>query len=458
MQQRDAKKRETDKAVASFPIMNLHAAGIDVGSKEIVLALPPDEQGGQLVKTFKTFTRDLKEAIALLKVHNITTVAMESTGIYWVQFFIMLQDAGFEVYLVNSQHAKNVSGRKKDDSDAQWIQKLHSCGLLTNSFQPDEQTRVLRALTRHRKMLVQGAAGHINRMQKALELMNIKVGKVINDIAGKSGIAIVKAILQGERDAKLLSGLVDGRVKAKPEEIIKSLEGFWQEEHLFTLEQNYALYHDYQEKLHECDKKIEEQLKKMTASVKQTDVKTVDEAKKNCKVKRKRSTNKNQLQFNATFYLKELNGIDVTQIFGISELSALCIFAESGSDMNKWSSRKHFSAWLGLAPNNKISGGKLISSKVPKKKHHAGEAFRIAANSLYKSQNPLGDFYRIIKSKHGPAKATVATARKIACIYYTMIKNKTDFDLGYLKAQQEARKKEKIRQLEKRLALLKKAA
>jgi transposase len=372
---------------------------------------------------------------------------MESTGVYWVPLFLLLQEYGFEVYLVNAKHVKNVTGRKDDESDAEWIQKLHSCGLLEASFQPDNLTRTLRSMVRHRKSLVSTSSTYLNRMQKALELMNIKLHTVISDIDGKTGLLIIEAILAGERNPEVLADLRDKRIKASREEIIKSLEGHWSGEHLFELRQCYQLYCTHREMIDECDKEIEKQLIEQVASKNGGVIAEIP------KVKRKVS-GKHKVPFNLTSYLKEILGVDVTEVFGISELSALAILAEVGADMSKWKNEHHFTSWLGLAPNTKISGGKVISSRIKKKKHHAGQAFRMAANGLSNSKSPLGDFYRRIRAKAGAGKAVVATARKLAIIFYKMVANQEAFNPKAIEDYQEKYKQKKINQLKRKLELL----
>lgn len=445
-------KRQKRKNVATFPLVNIDSAGIDISDKEMMVAVPWD-RSEESVRAFGSFTCDLHQIAKWLKSCNISTVAMESTGVYWVQLFLILQDYAFEVYLVNSKHVKNVTGRKTDESDAMWIQKLHSCGLLTNSFQPDNATRTLRALVRHRKSLVKSGAVYVNRMQKSLEQMNIKVHTVISDILGKTGTSIIKAILSGERDPEVLAGLADRRIKASKEEMQKSLEGDWRPEHLFELKQSYELYSYHQTKIEECNQQLEQLLLEQIAKKNDGDISFLDTLKTGVK-----KGSKNQVAFDLTLYMASLLEVDTTEIFGISEISTLEIVSETGTDMLKWPTEKHFTSWLGLAPNNKISGGQIISSRVMKKKHNAGQAFRMAASSLYRSQNPLGDFYRRIKSKQGAGKAVVATARKLAVIYYNMVSKKEGFNPNQLLEYQEKYKQKKIRALEHRLARLKEAS
>jgi transposase len=439
-------KKEEVKRISQLTVINPTAAGIDVSDKEMMVAYPINAEQLE-VRAFECYTQDLYCLANTLKGHGITTVAMESTGVYWVSLFLLLQGYGFEVCLANAKHVKNVTGRKDDESDAEWIQKLHSCGLLQSSFQPDNQTRTLCSLVRHRKSLVQTSSAYLNRMQKALELMNIKIHTVISDIDGKTGIRIIEAILAGERDPEVLANMRDKRIKASREEIVKSLEGYWTTEHLFELRQCYKLYCIHREMINDCDKEIEKQLIEQIASMNGGVVPELPEVKR-------KASGKHKVSFNLTAYLKEILGVDVTQVSGINELSALSIMSEVGTDMSKWKNEHHFTSWLGLAPNTKISGGKVISSRIMKKKHYAGQAFRMAANGLYKSESPLGNHLRRIKAKAGPGKAVVATARKLAIIYYKMVSNKEAYNPNLLIEYQDAYKQKKINQLKKRIAQL----
>jgi transposase len=393
-------KTEKVKRISQLTVINPMVSGIDVSDTEMMVAYPINSEQLE-IRVFGCFTRDLHSIAKCLKEKGVTSIAMESTGVYWVSLFLLLQEYGFEVCLVNAKHVKNVTGRKDDESDAEWIQKLHSCGLLTASFQPDSMIRTLRSLVRHRKNLVKTSSTYLNRMQKALELMNIKLHTIISDIDGKTGKLIIEAILSGERNPEVLADLRDKRIKASREDIIKSLEGYWTTEHLFELSQCYQLYSTHQQMIDDCDREIEKQLTQQIASQNDGVIPEIQ------KVKRKVSS-KNKVSYNLTAYLKEILGIDVTEVVGISELSALPILSEVGTDMLKWKTEHHFTSWLGLAPNTKISGGKVISSRIKKKKHYAGQAFRIAANSLYNSKSPMGDYYRRIRAKSGAAKAVEA--------------------------------------------------
>jgi len=394
-------------------VLRPNAAGIDVASEIHYVAVPSDRSSTP-VRSFGSFTTDIHEMAKWLKDCEVDTVAMESTGIYWIQLYLILEEYGIEVYLVNARHIKNVSGRKSDVQDCQWIQELHSYGLLNASFQPDSITRELRTYLRHRKSLTEGYAQQILRMQKSFEQMNIKLHNVLSDICGKSGQLIIKSILSGELEPEKLVLNVDSKVKASKEEIIKSLTGNWREEHLFELKQAYELYLVFKEKIKECDFQIEHTLSNMNQFSEQGEVKEV----------KRRVYSKNRLAFNGTQYLYNILGIDITKVFGISELTALEIISETGIDMNKWKTRKHFTSWLNLAPNNRVSGGKLLRPKKTKKRNKAGQAFLMAAFALQRSNNWIGQYYRRIRARSGPLVATKATARKLAIIFYEMVKNK----------------------------------
>ncbi len=423
-----------------FPVIQPNAAGIDISSKEHYVAVNP-ARTTQVVRSFGMFTEDLHAIAQWLKECEVNTVAMEATGIYWVSLFLVLEEAGFEVLLVNARHVKNVRGKKTDISDADWIRQLHSCGLLSASFQPDEYTRTLRTYMRHRKNLIDMAATHIRMMQKAMEQMNIKLQHVIADITGKSGQAIIKAIIQGERDPDTLVQLLDGRIKASKEEVKKSLRGIWKDEHVFELEQSFEMYHLYRLKILDCDKRIELILQSNSHAKAGSGSKAVQ--------KMYVRSNKNNLNFDARYLLEEITGTDLTAIFGINDSTAVEILSETGFDMNKWPTEKHFTAWLNLAPNNKISGGKLLSSKIPKKKNRAGQIFKLAAYAVQRSKNWLSLFYHRVKSKGGARKAITATARKIAVIFYKMLKNKVLFTPLDLNEYNQSFKTYQLKRLEK---------
>jgi transposase len=451
---KETAKKGVVKMGTGLPVFNFHAAGIDVGDTLHCVAIS-DGNGGHEVKTTSAFTCDLNEIVDYLQSNGITTAAMESTGVYWLPLYIMLEEAGIEPYLVNAKHAKNVTGRKKDDTDSIWIQKLHTCGLLQKSFQPDNEMRLLRSYTRQRKNLILLGADSVRRMQKALELMNIKVHTVISDILGKTGMKMVKAIIAGEREPQILSELCDPRIKASPEEIIKSLQGIWKEEYLFMLEQAVENYEFHQKQIKSCEEKIKQQLIKQVAIIKEGDITSVEGTPKK---KSKAKARKNQFDFAISPYLVAITGVDLCKIPGISEVTALEFISEVGVDMTKWKSCKHFAAWKNLAPNTKITGGKIVSSKMMKKKNRAGQCLRQAASCLSNNKTPIGDYYRRMRARLGGKGAAIATANKLSRIIYTMLLNKTEYNPGIMVDNQEKIREEKIKNLEKQLARLKQVA
>ncbi len=444
-------KKETSKkkSVVNMPLVNPNAAGIDIGDTIHAVAVPAGRDDVH-VKSFGAMTCDLEAIINWLHHCKIDTVAMESTGVYWKPLFGMLVRFGFEVYLVNSKQVRNVSGRKNDEDDAVWIQKLHSCGLLKSSYLPADEQEALRTLVRHRKTLTLDCNRFILRMQKAMEMMNIKLHTVIRDITGKTGIKIVEAIIKGERCAENFIVYVDKNIRADHATIVKSLQGNWRSEQLFILEDCYRSYQYYKERIACCDAAIELQLQQYQSEV-------FPEAIIDKNISSTKRATKNKPKFNTCSYLSAILGVDVTAIYGISDISALEILAETGTDMSKWETSKHFVSWLNLCPNNKISGGKLISSMLMKKKpNSASQAFRNAANAVQRSDNWLGDYFRRMKAKGGNKYAMVATANKIAGIYYKMVSCKQQFNPVDLHSYQQKYKLAKITYLERKLNDLKK--
>lgn len=428
----------------AFPVLYPNAAGIDIASKEHYVAVPANSDPNP-VRCFGSFTEDLRAIAEWLTQCNVNTVAMEATGIYWISLFLILEEAGFEVVLVNAKHVKNVRGKKTDMSDAEWIRQLHSCGLLSASFQPDAYIRKLRTYMRYRKNLVEMSATHIRMMQKAMEQMNIKLQHVIADITGKTGQRIIEAILNGERDPQMLVTLIDGRIKASHDDIRRSLEGLWKEEHVFELHVSFEMYHEYRRRILECDKQIKTMLFKKTKDTSESSEPVMKQIVK---------SNKNNLSFDAKEILQQITGTDLTEIFGINDSTAIEILSETGLDMNKWPTEKHFTSWLNLAPNNKISGGKLLSSKIPKKKNRAGQVFKMAAYAVQRSKNWLAAFYHRIKARSGPAKAITATARKIAVIFYRMIRDKIMFNPISMENYVESFREKQLKKLKKQAKML----
>ena len=415
-------KKPTANKVAKLPPpleqMNLMAAGIDIGSKSHFVAIPEGVDKVS-VREFASFTPDLHELAQWLEKCQIKTVAMESTGVYWIPLYELLDSRGFEVLLVDARKVKNVSGRKTDVLDCQWLQQLHTYGLLSGAFRPVEHICELRAYMRQRNMLLQYAAIHVQHMQKALSQMNLQLHNVISDIMGETGIRIIRAIVAGEHNPKILATYRDYRCKNSLAIIEKSLTGNYRKEHLFSLSQALELYDIYQEKISACDIQLEKQL-----SLFETQQPDQDNPVAEPKYKKK---NKNEPQFDLTSYLLKIVGVDLTAIPGMGAASALRIISEIGLDMNRWKSSKQFASWLGLCPGNKVSGGKALNSKTKRTSNYAASTFRMAASTLHHNKSALGAFFRRLKSRLGAPKATTAAAHKLAIIVYDMIKNKTEY-------------------------------
>lgn len=419
---------------------NLFAAGIDIGSHEHYVAVP-ESLDENPIRSFSCFTSDLDEMADWLVKIGITTVAMESTGIYWIPVFEILEARGLEVILVNAHHVKNVSGRKTDVKDCQWIQQLHTYGLLAGAFRPEDNYCVLRAYMRQREILVSTIATHIQHMQKSLRQMNLLLDNVVADITGLTGMLIIRALLSGERDAEKLAGYRDGRCKNSAEVIAKSLMGNYREEHLFTLKQSVELYDIYHEKLQDCDIEIERCLSQLEKQPPISPLSSKKQRKKN---------NRNAMNFHVAHYLHELCGTDLTEIDGLDEQSILKILSETGIDMSKWKTAKHFVSWMGLSPNNKISGGKILSSKSIKTQNRAKQVFKMAAFTLSNSKSGLGAFYRRLRSRLGAPKAINATARKVAIIFYNMLKHKTAYKTQSQEEYNEAHKNRMVKNLKQK--------
>ena len=448
-------KNQSKKAVVEMTVMHPFAAGIDVSVSEHVVAIP-DGLWPERVRKFGTMTSDLKELSAWLKACDITTVAMESTSVYWKPLFSHLLSEGFELCLVNAKVAKNISGRKTDESDALWIQKLHSCGLLPSSYLPESEQEALRTLVRFRRSLVQDCSRFINRIQKSLELMNVKFQTLISDIMGQSGRAVLEAILAGERNPEAFLPLLSKRIKADRASIIKSLEGNWKSEHLFTLKECYDFWKYYQLKIGEIDIEIEQHLQRYEAKTNHGETQGNQSKVPDIQIKKK---DKNHPGMDVRGYLNRIHGVDVLAMYGLSDIGGLELLSETGTDLSKWPTEGHFVSWLNLCPNTKISGGKVLSSKVAKKKtNQASQAFKQAANSIQRSDHWLGDYFRRMKAKGGNKYAIVATANKMARIYYKMVTQKVAFQPLDLKQYQSQYNQAKIAYLERKLQLLKNQA
>jgi transposase len=393
--------------------LNLNAAGVDIGATEIYIAVPGDRDP-QPVRCFSTFTEDLHAAADWLKACHIETVAMESTGVYWIPLFQILEARGFQVFLVNAHHVKNVPGRKSDVSDCQWLQYLHSVGLLRASFRPEQAVCTVRSILRHRDGLVQMASSHVQHMQKALDQMNLQLHHVISDITGLTGITILEAILAGERNPHQLAKLRHRRVKATEETIAKSLVGDYRREHLFTLRQSLAAFRQYQDWIADCDREIAQYLEQFESKLDPPPGPTSPSEDGS-------QPKTSEPRFDLQTHLHRIFGVDLTQVPGVHVLTTQTLLAELGPDLSRFEDGSALASWLGLCPDNRISGGKVLSVKTRKVKNRAATALRMAAHSLHHSQSFLGHFYRRMRAKLGAPKAITATAHKLARIIYHMV-------------------------------------
>jgi transposase len=394
-------------------MVNPTAAAIDIGSTMHMAAVNPDACDTP-VRAFGTFTQNLHDLADWFKSCGVTSVAMESTGVYWIPAFEVLEGHGFQVILVNARYAKNVPGRKTDVSDAGWLRQLHSYGLLRGSFRPEAEIATLRAYLRQRERLVEYAAAHIQHMHKALMEMNLQLHHVVSDITGATGMRIIRAIVAGERDPEVLATFRDIRCHSSTEVIKAALVGNDRDEHIFALTQSLDLYDFYQTKIEDCDRKLEGAVGALTVKA-GGDVPALPKAR----------TKRNQVNapsFDLRAALYGVLGTDLTQIHGLGPSLALKLVAECGTDLRAWKTAKHFTSWLCLAPGNKISGGKLLSSRTRRSSNRAAALLRLAATTIGRSDTALGAFYRRLSSRIGKQKAVTATARKIAVLFYNAVR------------------------------------
>ncbi len=388
-----------------------HACGIDIGSASHFVAVTADRDD-EPVREFPAFTADLERLVQWLRACGITAVAMESTGVYWIPLYEMLDAGGFEVHLVNARHVRTVPGRKSDVLDCQWLQQLMSFGLLRGAFRPADEVCALRAVWRHRDMLLSYQARHVQHLQKALTQMNVQLHHVITDLMGVTGQAIIRAIAAGERDAATLAKLRDCRIKADLATISASLQGHWRDEHLFTLKQALALIDAYAEQIRDCDG----ELQRLLAALKGHDL--PDDG---LGAPKRSAPTRNSVRFDARAALFEASGVDLTRIPGIDTSTALKVISEVGADLGRFASVKHFTSWLGLCPGTRISGGKVLSSATKPCANRAAQALRMAAQTLRKSQSALGAYHRRMCARMDRPKAITATAHKLARLVYFML-------------------------------------
>jgi len=419
-------KKDSKANNATLPVMRPDAGGIDIGATEIFVAVPADRAAENL-RSFPSFTQDLYALADWLKQCGVKTVAMESTGVYWIPLFQILEDRGLEVCLVNARHVKNVPGRRTDVCDCQWLQFLHSVGLLRASYRPEQEVCAIRSLLRHRESLVQMAATHVHHMQKALDQMNLQLHHVISDVTGQTGLAIVEAILAGERNPYVLAKLRHDRIKASEAVIAKSLVGDYRPEHLFTLRQSLVAYHHYGKLIDDCEREIRRFLEEFKPP-------HLPDAFQGESQKAQPPTASTDGVLRSE--LRRVFGIDLTKIPGIRIGIAQTLFGEIGPDFTKFRSASAFASWMGLCPDNEISGGKVLWVGTRKVKCRAATALRMAAQSLHHSKSARGDFYRRMRAKLGAPKAITAAAHKLARIIFHLVTTGQEFDDSRFAADQ----------------------
>lgn len=421
---------------SAMPVIHPHAAGVDVGATEHFVCVPEDAvaPGQSPVRSYSAFTQDLDKLVEWLQQCKVQTVAMESTGVYWIPLCQKLETAGLEVVLANARHLRQVPGRKTDVKDCQWLQRLHSYGMLNGSFRPADQFCRFRTLMRHRENLVASCGQQVQYMQKALNSMNVHLHHVVSDLNGQTGLRILDAILAGERDPKVLVGLRDERIKrSTPEEMEAALQGDWREEHLFVLKQAREAYRFVEEQIAQCDTQIEQVLAQIIVEPARPPAEdpppnpaTWPEPRTKKKKHRARKTG-HGIKQDLTRELQRICGVDLTQVIGLNVLSVMIILSEIGADMSRWRSAKAFSSWLGLSPGNKKSGGKVLSSRTCHVVNRVSILLRTLATAVGRSDTWLGVFHRRMRARLGPAGANTATARKLACLIYHLLRYKEGY-------------------------------
>lgn len=438
---------EEARPLGGMSQVHAHAAGVDIGAHEILVCVAEDE-ATQIVRSFGSYTVDLQAIGMWLAEHEVETVAMESTGVYWIPLFEELEQRSFHCHLISSRSLRRVPGRKSDVVDCQWIQTLHSYGLLESSFRPEADLVALRTLLRHRAQLIQHRAPHILHMQKALLQMNIQLSQALSDVSGATGQAMIRAIVAGERDLHKLAALRNYRCKKDEQEIAKALTGTWREEHLFILKQSLELYDFYTRQLEECDAEIERTYSLVRPDWEQGNSSELTKTKPN-------SHSKNAPKaVQVRKHLKRICGVDLTAVHGVSASLAQTIVLEVGTDMKKFPNEKHFCSWLGLVPRNEISGGKVLKNNTLKTHNRAGQAFRMAAGSVMRADCAFGAFYRRQKARLGPAQAAVATAHLIARIVYRMLKYKVEYEPLSVAQYEQHYREQQLKYLHKKAAKL----
>lgn len=431
----------------SLEVVHPDAAGIDIGNESHYVAVPPSRDP-ESVRRFGCVTAELREMVSWLKRCGIRTVAMQSTGVYWIPVYDLLEEAGLEVYLVNARETKNLPGKKTDVQESQWLMKLHTYGLLRNSFRPAQEVRMMRTCWRQRNDLVGSAARHIHRMQKTLTQMNVQLANVISDLSGVTGQAIVKAILAGERDGRKLAALRDGRIKATEEEIARSLEGNWQEDLLFILKQEQEGYIFCQKQIAACDQRLKRYLEQCED---RSEGASLPEEKRKSRRKKKRG---NAPQFDLREGLFRMTGVDLTRIDGIDVITAATVVSEAGWDMSKWSTENHFVSWLRLCPDNRISGERVIGKGHLPTNNRLTIAFKMAASALRQSNTYLGAQFRRLRTRLGAPVAIKAMAARLARLVYRMLRYGMEYvDRGADFYEQQHRRRQIVSLKQKAAAL-----
>lgn len=420
---------------AGMPVVHRHAAGIDVGSIEHYVCVPEDAvpEGQSNVRSFGGFSQDLDKLVEWLQQSGVKTVALESTGVFWIPLAQKLEAAGLEMVLVNARHVRYVPGRKTDVKDCQWLQQLHSYGLLQGSFRPGADICVLRSLMRHRENLTQSCGREVQHMQQALGQMNVHLHHVVSDLNGETGLRILDAILKGEREARKLVELRDAQcTKSSPQEMEAALQGDWRPEHLFVLKQALETYRHLLEQMRMCDEEIEKAVAQVIIPEQPPEEEERPRNPEPVAKPRRKKRFKNRkagtgLKKDLSQELTRICGVDLTQIIGLNVLGVLIVISEIGLDMSRWRSAKAFCSWLGLRPGNKISGGRVLSSRSPHVVNRVATLLRTVAPAVGRSDTWMGSFHRRMRSRLGPAGANTATARKLACLLYHLLKYKEEY-------------------------------
>ena len=448
MRQRGRRSKGVAEAhpFAGMSAVNANAAGADIGAEEIVVCVSADEQT-QVVRAFGNYTVDLQTIASWLKEHQVKSIAMESTGVYWIALFEELERQGFECLLISSRSLRRVPGRKSDIADAQWIQTLHSYGLLESSFRPQAELIGLRTLLRHRGQLLEHRSPHTQHIQKALLQMNVQLSQALSDVMGETGQAIIRAIVAGEREPHKLAALRDRNCKKSAEEIGKALTGTWRTEHLFIVRQSLELYDFYTQQIKTCDEEIDRMYALTRVEWAVGEVQPLSNTKRNS-----HSKNAPQNKEATRQHLKRISGVDLSVVHGFGVSLAQTVIMEVGTDMSKFPSEKHFCSWLGLAPKHEISGAKVLNNRTLKTKNRAGQAFRMAAQSVKRADCVFGALYRRLRARLGPAQATVATAHAIARVIYRMLKYKVEYEALSVNEYEKKYAEQQIKYMKKKAA------